>query len=152
MAAVKFFHVVAAILWVGSLATISLFLMWAQGRPKEEKEQLYSFFRWGTWRISLPAFLVTLGLGVFLLSQIEGWTKMGWLHMKLTFVLGLVVAQGVLWWKLYRNRKEGKREVFLPFLIIIMLMAALAGGMLVRDKEGEIRQKVLQQEQPAVAK
>lgn len=146
MAAVKFFHVVAAFLWVGSLVTLSLFLVWVAGRPEEEREKLYSFFRWGTWRISLPACLVTLGLGVVLLTQMEGWTTMGWLHMKLTFIVGLVVAQGVLWWKLYRGRREGRRQVFLPLLVIVLLMATLAAGMLVRDKEGEIRKKVLQQE------
>lgn len=110
----------------------------AQERPEPEKSiltQEYQRIERLLWNIiATPAMLLTLIAGISMLFIIP-WIKEGWMHVKLTFVLGLVIyhflclryvkhmRQGIYRWSSIQLRIWN--EVATIFLFAIVFLAVL---------------------------
>lgn len=88
---IKALHIIAVIAWMAGLLYLPrLFVYHADAEAGSEfSEKLKIMERRLLRAIMTPAMLVSLGAGVYLISQI-GFSG-GWLHLKLTAVVGLLI-------------------------------------------------------------
>ena len=134
------FHIIGIIVWMGGLATLSRLLgHHASLESAEARAALVTFERRSYLAAVLPAFLVTLGTGLAMLMangfghylKADGpWG--GTFHAKLTLVVGLIVADQLVFAKMRKLHRDdqGSRAFFmavhgitgLAFMIIVILV------------------------------
>ena len=94
----KSLHLIFMVSWFAGLFYIVRLFIYhteAQSKPKEEKEILSKQFTimekklW--WIITTPAMILTIAFGVTMLILEPFYLKMGWMHIKLSFVLLLLI-------------------------------------------------------------
>ena len=135
---IKGLHIVAVISWMAGLLYLPRLFVNHAGRPagSEASEMLKGMEHRLLKFIMRPAALVTVLLGGMLLSVpgVVDWS-MGWIHVKLTAVLGLVVMHGFLekWRKDFANdanthtasfyRKINEVPTLLMIVIVLMVAA-----------------------------
>lgn len=93
----KALHIIFVVSWFAGLFYMPRLLVYhteAQNKADAIKEALSAEFRkmekllWNA--IMVPAMWLTLITGTTMIYLTPGWLSQGWMHMKLTFVLGLV--------------------------------------------------------------
>ncbi|SEJ57871.1 putative membrane protein [Dyadobacter koreensis] len=93
----KALHIIFVVSWFAGLFYMPRLLVYhteAQNKAEAIKEALSAEFRkmekllWNA--IMVPAMWLTLITGATMIYLTPGWLSQGWMHMKLTFVLGLV--------------------------------------------------------------
>jgi len=93
----KALHIIFVVSWFAGLFYMPRLLVYhteAQNNAEAIKEALSAEFRkmekllWNA--IMVPAMWLTLITGATMIYLTPGWLSQGWMHMKLTFVLGLV--------------------------------------------------------------
>jgi len=57
------------------------------------------------WIITTPSMYLVLAAGIIMLCLVPGWLQMGWMHIKLTFVIGLIVYHFICQHKMNQMRK-----------------------------------------------
>jgi protoporphyrinogen IX oxidase len=98
MALLLSIHVLANLVWVGSLTAIGLMLSWAAKEPdaargKVQAETALLLYR----RVANPAFMVSFLFGVARLAMNAGYyMKAHWFHGKLTMALVVIGLHHVL--------------------------------------------------------
>lgn len=134
------FHIIGIIVWMGGLATLSRLLgHHASLESPDARAALVQFERRSYLAAVFPAFLVTLGTGLAMLI-VNGFGHYlkadgGWgatFHLKLTLVVGLIVADQLVFAKMRKLHRddEGSRGFFmavhgitgLVFMIIVILV------------------------------
>ncbi|MCJ8209440.1 protoporphyrinogen oxidase HemJ [Mucilaginibacter sp. RS28] len=95
---IKALHIIFVVSWMAGLFYIVRLFVYhveAQERPETERKVLSDQFEIMERKlmniISTPAMFLTLIFGIWMLFLMPAWLKQGWMHVKLTFVLGLVV-------------------------------------------------------------
>ncbi len=94
----KAIHIIFVVCWMAGLFYIvRLFIYHIEAKTKtpEEYQVLHKQFKvmesklW--WVITTPAMYLTVVAGLLMLYLSPSWLKMGWMHVKLLFVVGLVI-------------------------------------------------------------
>jgi len=98
----KFLHVFFVFLWIGSLLTITRFLIYHGKQSPETQLALAKLYKRVYFQVELPSMLLAITLGglVLFLKGVE-WTS-PWLHMKLTFAFLLIVTDSINGWEIVR--------------------------------------------------
>lgn len=91
-------HVISVIAWMaGMLYLPRLYVYHAGVAPGSEASETFKVMERRLLRaITTPAMIASVVFGVALLVMTPEWLKQGWLHAKLTCVLGLLVVHGLL--------------------------------------------------------
>lgn len=91
-------HIIFVVSWMAGLFySVRLFIYHteANDRPEVEKvilQKEYAVITRKLWNIiATPAMILTIAAGITMLCLQPGWLKMPWMHVKLTFVLGLII-------------------------------------------------------------
>ena len=113
----KFFHVLALVLFVGGDLFLSRTIAYAKKESNEFKTTLARYLVRAHTFLVIPALVIALGTGMALASKMEYFANMGeqaWLHMKLALVAVMIVVDAIFAGKL---RKVAAGEVPEKFAI-----------------------------------
>ena len=132
----KAFHIIAVVCWFAGLFYLPrLFVYHAQSTDSASQER-FSIMERKLYRgIMHPSLIATLALGISMLYMNPTLLKAGWMHIKLTLLIFLIIyhfSLGVIY-KRFAQGLNTKSHVFyrwfneLPvlFLIAIVLLAIL---------------------------
>jgi putative membrane protein len=81
----------------------------AQDKPEPDRTILSKQFEimesklW--WIITTPSMYLVVAAGIIMLFIIPAWLQQPWMHIKLTFVIGLIVYHFICQNKMYQMRK-----------------------------------------------
>ena len=131
MLLLKMTHLLFLFVWIGSLLTLTLLTgYFKQNTPIYRRLYLM---------VDLPAMLIAIitGLVLFNFNSFEG--SRGWLHMKLTFALLLILCDILTGIQLKNLILKSLRFKCLHAAILLCLIGTVSSIYLVRNKEGEIR-------------
>ena len=112
--AVKALHIIFMVSWFAGLFYIVRLFIYhteAQDKPEVEKNILVEQFKimekklW--WIITTPAMILTILFGVWMLILAPFYLKFGWMHIKLAFVVFLLVYHFICQ-RLLIQLKKGK--------------------------------------------
>ena len=101
---IKALHVISVIAWMaGMLYLPRLYVYHAGAAPGSEASETFKVMERRLLKaITTPAMISSLIFGIAMLVITPEWLKQGWLHAKLTCVLGLLAVHGML----ARSRRE----------------------------------------------
>lgn len=121
----RYLHFLGVTFWLGSAVAVSL----AAAAPTPWESGLAQALRKVTLRVTTPAMLIAFagGFGMLIPSFAEVYAKQGWMHAKLTLLLVLAGATGVLTGKL-RRWSEGEEvadQTFSRLAAVIALIGIL---------------------------
>ena len=109
----KAIHIIFVICWMAGLFyMVRLFIYHTEARQKSEGEyqilhrQFVVMERKLWWIITTPAMYLTIAAGLIMLYVNQALLQAGWMHVKLTFVLGLVGYHFVCQRILFKLRAE----------------------------------------------
>jgi uncharacterized membrane protein len=91
----KAFHVTALTVWMAGMIVVPLLLTRPPAPGRERDPTTLAALRGFATRVTSPAMLATLGLGLWL-AQDAGWFRASWLQLKLVLVLILTGLHGVV--------------------------------------------------------
>jgi len=124
-------HIIFIVTWFSGLFYIvRLFVYLVEARTKPEParsilENQYKLMCKRLWYgITWPSFVLTLILGIWLLTIRPDLLKLGYMHIKLTFVVGLIVYQ-VICHLMYLKLQKGEGNFTSSFLRIWNEVATL---------------------------
>lgn len=113
---IKLFHLFFLFIWIGTLLSLTRLLATRARDSVESLKKLYL-------TTDLPAMCMTIVLGWLSFFAKEMNFKGGWLHMKLTFVILLIVVDIFTGRSLFK--KELRKRGFFIFLHILVLLFLL---------------------------
>ncbi len=105
-------HIIFVVCWMAGLFyMVRLFIYHteAQDKPEPERTILSKQFEimesklW--WIIATPSMYLVVAAGITMLCIAPAWLQMGWMHIKLTFVIGLIVYHFICQNKMNQMRK-----------------------------------------------
>ena len=132
----KAFHIIAVVCWFAGLFYLPrLFVYLAQGTDSDSQERFTIMERKLYRGIMHPSLIATFALGISMVYMNPALLKKGWMHIKLTLLIFLIIYHFSLG-DIYKRFAQGlntKSHVFyrwfneLPvlFLIVIVLLAIL---------------------------
>ena len=143
MIAIKYLHLVAVFIWIGSLMSLTRFMGYHVKESVDTQMRLSKLYYRMYRLIQFPTMVVAVVLGTVLISQLDLSYKPGWFHIKLTCALGLIACDlfcghCVRKLVLEPDCSRGAKYKALHGITGLMLMGLLLGSVVVRDKEGEI--------------
>jgi putative membrane protein len=96
----RYLHFLGITFWIGSAVAVAI----AASAPTPGESSIAQALRKVTLRVTTPAMLVAFagGFGMLIPSFAEVYAKQGWMHIKLTLLLVLAGATGMLTGKLRR--------------------------------------------------
>jgi protoporphyrinogen IX oxidase len=138
----KLLHVFFLFCWIGSLITLTR-LGTALPNDSSFKTQSFLTYRRVYFMHDLPSMILAILTGIILFIFVPLEWRAGWFHMKLSFVVLLVVCDILTGVTIYRFSKNPsiKSEVLfgwlhmLTLLFLILILFSIYG---VRNKEEEI--------------
>lgn len=130
----KAVHVIAIICWMAGLFYLPRLFVYHSGvSPTSEAAQLFQVMEYRLNKIIImPSMLLSLATGVFLAMIQQVWSS-GWLHLKLTCVVVLVVFQHLLsrWRKQLANGTCSRNAPFfriineVPTVLLIVIIISV---------------------------
>lgn len=136
----KAFHIIFMVTWFAGLFYLPRLFIYHSlahdsGTLDENTQQRFVTMQRKLFIIMSIGMLITIVLGLMLLAKIPDLMKMGWLHAKLTFVLGLVIYHFHCF-KIHKELRDGSKyrtgtwlrlynEVPAIFLIVIICLAVV---------------------------
>lgn len=148
---IRFIHVTAVIMWVGALMMHTRLLVDAAKAEGEVRAYLaqrcYRMYQF----IQMPMMWVALTMGLILISSVEFGYKPGWFHMKMVFIVGMIltdVASGRYATALARGDDMGATKKFhiVHGAAALCLIGVLISLYVVRDRVGEVRYRFSDEE------
>jgi protoporphyrinogen IX oxidase len=135
-------HIIFVVCWfAGLFYMVRLFIYHteAQQKPEPDRKILTDQFEimerklW--YIITVPSMLFVVAAGITMLVMVPGWLQQPWMHIKLTFVLGLLVYHFICQYKMKQMAKGIYKwtstqlriwnEVATIFLFAIVFLAVL---------------------------
>ena len=131
-------HIIFVVCWMAGLFYIVRLFIYhteAQEKPEEEKKILSAQFGvmerrlWNA--ITRPSMFIVLAAGITMLIMVPGWLHDTWLHIKLTFVVLLIIyhyicenkikqmRNGIFKWTSTQLRLWNELATLLLFVIVI---------------------------------
>ena len=103
----RYLHFLGVTFWLGSAIAVAI----AAAAPTQLESGIAQALRKVTVRVTTPSMLIAFagGFGMLIPNFAEVYAKQGWMHAKLTLLLLLAAATGVLTGKL--RRWAGGQEV-----------------------------------------
>lgn len=152
MTVLKLIHVLSAFIWVGNLLCLTRLMGYHVREDQATQVNLARLYKRMYFFISLPMMFLTVILGAVLLLNFQNGVSMGWFHMKLTFAMGLIVCDFFCGRHVLRLNRETEQGKGVKFKILhgvtgLALIGVLTSGIVVRDKEGEIRYRIAMERQ-----
>ncbi|MGB5703856.1 MAG: CopD family protein [Polyangiales bacterium] len=121
----RYLHFLGIIFWIGSAVAVSI----AAASPMPWESGIAQALRKVTLRVTTPAMLVAFagGFGMLIPDFAEVYAKQGWMHGKLTLLLILAGATGVLTGKLRRwaDGQEVTQKTFARLAWVISVLAVV---------------------------
>lgn len=119
----RYLHFLGITFWIGSAVAVAI----AAAAPTPWESGIAQALRKVTLRVTTPSMLVAFagGFGMLIPSFAEVYAKQGWMHSKLTLLLLLAGATGVLTGKL-RRWAEGQEVAHKTFGRLAWVIAILA--------------------------
>lgn len=121
----RYLHFIGMIFWIGSAVAVAI----AAAAPTPQDSGVAQVLRKVTLRVTTPSMLVAFagGLGMLIPVFVEVYARQGWMHTKLTLLLLLAGATGVLSGKLRRwaGGQEVTQTTFSRLAWIIAILAVL---------------------------
>lgn len=134
----KAFHLIFMVTWFAGLFYLPrLYVYHAMTEDQTSIDRFKIMERKLLLGIMTPGMLLTLGFGLWMLQDYAWalYATSGWLHVKLTLILGLVVFHGccIKWWLDFKNDQNSHRhqyfrwmnEVPVLFLFAIIILAVV---------------------------
>ena len=123
MTVFRYLHFLGITFWIGSAVAVAI----AAAAPTPWESGIAQALRKVSLRVTTPAMLVAFagGFGVLIPNFADVYAKQGWMHGKLTLLLILAGATGVLTGKL-RRWAEGQEVTQKTFARLAWAIAALA--------------------------
>lgn len=137
----KAIHIIFVICWMAGLFyMVRLFIYHTEARQRPEAEyqilhrQFMVMERKLWWIITTPAMYLTVGAGLVMLYVNPALIKVGWMHVKLAFVLGLIayhfICQRIMFglrgetsgWTSTRLRLWNELATLLLFAIVFVVV------------------------------
>lgn len=155
MALIKLIHVLAVFIWVGNLLALTRLMGYHVKQTEETQAQLVKIYQRMIYFIGIPAMILAILCGMILITNVNWSYRPGWFHMKLLFVVGIVVADLLVMRQVGQltqgpDRSRGVRYKVVHGVVGLMLIGILCSAYLVRDRKGEIalqiREEILQHE------
>jgi putative membrane protein len=134
-------HIIFVVCWMAGLFyMVRLFIYHteAQAKPEPDRTILSKQFEimesklW--WIIATPSMYLVLAAGITMLCISPVWLQMGWMHIKLTFVLGLIIyhficqnkmkqmRNGIYKWTSTQLRLWNELATLLLFAIVFLVV------------------------------
>ncbi len=131
-------HIIFVVCWMAGLFYIVRLFIYhteAQEKPEEERRILSAQFEvmerrlWNA--ITRPSMFIVLAAGITMLIMVPGWLQDTWLHIKLTFVVLLIIyhyiceskikqmRKGIFKWTSTQLRLWNELATLLLFVIVI---------------------------------
>lgn len=105
-------HIIFVVCWMAGLFyMVRLFIYHTEAQDKPEpartilSEQFEVMERKLWWIIATPSMYLVLAAGITMLCLAPGWLQMGWMHIKLLFVIGLIAYHFICQHKMNQMRK-----------------------------------------------
>jgi putative membrane protein len=138
-------HIIFVVCWMAGLFYIVRLFVYhteAQSKPEPDRKILSDQFvimerrLWNV--IATPSMVLTVAAGIMMLCLVPGWLKQPWLHIKLCFVVGLLIYHficqnkikqmryGLFTWSSTHLRIWN--EVATIFLFAIVFLAVIKDG------------------------
>ena len=121
----RYLHFLGITFWIGTAVAVAI----AASAPTQWESGIAQALRKVTLRVTTPAMLFAFagGFGMLIPSFAETYAKQGWVHAKLTLLLALAGATGVLTGKLRRwaEGQEVSPKTFGRLAWIISILAIL---------------------------
>ena len=121
----RYLHFLGITFWVGSAVAVAI----AAATPTPWESGIAQTLRKVTLRVTTPAMLLAFagGFGMLIPNFAEVYAKQGWMHGKLTLLLLLAGATGVLSGKLRRwaDGQEVSQKTFTRLAWVISILAIL---------------------------
>lgn len=109
---IKAIHIIFVVCWMAGLFYIVRLFIYhteAQQKPEPDRrilsEQFEVMERKLWYIIAVPSMVLTLAAGITMLVMVPAWLHQGWMHIKLTFVLGLIGYHHICQSKIKQMRK-----------------------------------------------
>lgn len=119
----RYLHFLGITFWIGTAVAVAI----AASAPTPWESGIAQALRKVTVRVTTPAMLFAFagGFGMLIPSFAETYAKQGWIHAKLTLLLALAAATGVLTGKLRRwaGGEEVSAKIFGRLAWIISALA-----------------------------
>jgi len=143
MEIVKLLHVLAVFIWIGNLLALTRLMGYHVKQEAETQKRLAAIYQRMVRFIGVPSMILAITCGVVLLGGLDLSHKPGWFHMKLTFLLGLIIADVCVMRQvsqLTESVQEGRgvRYKVLHGVVGLMLIGVLCSVYIVRDRKGEM--------------
>jgi putative membrane protein len=139
-------HIIFVVCWMAGLFyMVRLFIYHTEAQEKPEPDRTilsrqFEIMEWKLWYIiTVPSMYLVIVAGVIMLVIVPGWLQQPWLHIKLAFVVGLIIyhficqykmkqmAKGVYTWTSTQLRIWN--EVATVFLFAIVFLAVLKNSL-----------------------
>ena len=105
-------HIIFVVCWMAGLFyMVRLFIYHTEAQEKSEpartilSEQFEIMERKLWWIIATPSMYLVLAAGITMLCLVPAWLQMPWMHIKLTFVVGLIAYHFICQHKMNQMRK-----------------------------------------------
>lgn len=122
---VKAFHIVFVVSWFAGLFYLPRLFVYHCEAESEREHQRFCLMEKRLYRLMDVAGILAIGFGIWMLVLVPGYLSSGWMHAKLTLVLGLVVYQ--FWLRALMKRFAAGNNTHSPrFYRIINEVPALA--------------------------
>lgn len=121
----RYLHFLGITFWLGSAVAVAI----AAAAPTPWESGIAQALRKVTVRVTTPSMLLAFagGLGMLIPSFADVYAKQGWMHIKLTLLLLLAGATGVLTGKLRRwaEGEEVSEQTFFRLAWVIAILGIL---------------------------
>ena len=139
---IKTIHVLSVFVWVGNLLALTRMLGYHFKESKETQQSLIKWYKKMYYYVGLPSMIVSICLGLVLISKVNFAYNPAWFHIKLTVVMCLIMCDLMLGKKI-RNLEnqtivsKGRFFTVLHGCVGLSLILTLTSLYIIRDPIGE---------------
>lgn len=150
---IRALHVLCVVTWVGNLFALTRLLATYPKLSKEAQKPVLELCQKMSRFIGFPTMCGAVTFGMILIADVNFGYKPGWFHMKLTFILVMIICE-LMAGRFVASLSEGisfgnaLRAKLVHIFSGIALIGIISSLYIVRDREGE----VLDRHQKAAAK
>lgn len=143
MAIAKALHLLFVFIWIGNLLALTRLMGYHVKENQSTQESLAKIYYRMYNYVQFPCMVLSIALGFLLLANLDLSYRPGWMHMKLTFALIMIVLDTVCGRFVAQLNKEsdhsrGGKFKALHGCVGLSLIAILFSIAVVRDKDGEV--------------
>ena len=137
METLKLIHLFFIIAWLGYLIVMAHLLQFYKKEAPDAQLALQKIYKKLQRILGTPSMTIGVIIGFLLLPNLTD-QKLGWLHMKLFCVAGLVICHLFYSWKIENlhnpKKNKSKLEIFTYATIVIFLFGSLSSILVLRNQ------------------